>query len=494
MSLLATLNTAARSLSAQTKVVEVIQHNVANANTPSFHRQQAVLKAGTPYGDIRFTSSTGEGQMGTGVVVEQIKRFNLQFFDGRYRLELGASKQWEAYQGVLQQVEAILAETSEDGLTNKLDAFWSGWQLLNSDPSSLALRADLRDRAVALTNAFNRRAEQLQNSRADLDLTIKDRVEEINSIASQLAALNQEIPRVRALDNEPNDLLDERDRLLDRLSEISGQQAFDQENGENIVSIGGHTLVVGTQTFDLVTTAETVDPATLGLLRIDWADGQTFTPTTGELRGFLDARDQAIKEQMDGLDDLAQVLNDKVNDLHQDGFSLRDPGGRIPGIPPLPPTPPTAYAFFTIDVEIPPAHQAQTLRVSPEIMSDLENIAAAKTVDSAPGDGNNARLISDLQVAQFVIGGDTTTMNEFYTGKIGTLALETQRAERNFKDLGTIVRSLSDQREAVNGVSLDEEATNLMQSQKAYNAAARVLTAIDEMIDRIINSTGRVGI
>ena len=490
MSLLATLNTAARSLSAQTKVVEVIQHNVANANTPSFHRQQAVLKAGTPYGDIRFTSSTGEGQMGTGVVVEQIKRFNLQFFDGRYRLELGASKQWEAYQGVLQQVEAILAETSEDGLTNKLDAFWSGWQLLNSDPSSLALRADLRDRAVALTNAFNRRAEQLQNSRADLDLTIKDRVEEINSIASQLAALNQEIPRVRALDNEPNDLLDERDRLLDRLSEISGQQAFDQENGENIVSIGGHTLVVGTQTFDLVTTAETVDPATLGLLRIDWADGQTFTPTTGELRGFLDARDQAIKEQMDGLDDLAQVLNDKVNDLHQDGFSLRDPGG----IPPLPPTPPTAYAFFTIDVEIPPAHQAQTLRVSPEIMSDLENIAAAKTVDSAPGDGNMAREISDLQVAQFVIGGDTTTMNEFYTGKIGTLALETQRAERNFKDLGTIVRSLSDQREAVNGVSLDEEATNLMQSQKAYNAAARVLTAIDEMIDRIINSTGRVGI
>jgi flagellar hook-associated protein 1 FlgK len=127
-------------------------------------------------------------------------------------------------------------------------------------------------------------------------------------------------------------------------------------------------------------------------------------------------------------------------------------------------------------------------------MNDLENIAAAKNIDSAPGDGNNARLISDLQVAQFVIGGDTTTMNKFYTGKIGTLALETQRAERNFKDLGTIVRSLSDQREAVNGVSLDEEATNLMQSQKAYNAAARVLTAIDEMIDRIINSTGRVGI
>ena len=487
MSLLATLNTAARSLSAQTKVVEVIQHNVANANTPSFHRQQAVLKAGTPYGDIRFTSSIGEGQMGTGVVVEQIKRFNLQFFDGRYRLELGASKQWEAYQGVLQQVEAILAETSEDGLTNKLDAFWSGWQLLNSDPSSLALDADLRDRAVALTNAFNRRAEQLQNSRADLDLTIKDRVEEINSIASQLAALNQEIPRVRALDNEPNDLLDERDRLLDRLSEISGQQAFDQENGENIVSIGGHALVVGTQTFELVTTP---DAANENLLRIEWADGLPFTATTGELRGYLDARDLAITDQRDGLDDLAQVLNDKVNDLHQDGFSLRDPGG----IPPLPPTPPTAYAFFTIDVEIPPAHQAQTLRVSPEIMSDLENIAAAKTVDSAPGDGNNARLISDLQVAQFVIGGDTTTMNEFYTGKIGTLALETPRAERNFKDLGTIVRSLSDQREAVNGVSLDEEATNLMQSQKAYNAAARVLTAIDEMIDRIINSTGRVGI
>jgi flagellar hook-associated protein 1 FlgK len=494
MSLLTTLNTAARSLSAQTKVVEVIQHNVANANTPSFHRQQAVLKAGTPYGDIRFISSTGEGQMGTGVVVEQIKRFNLQFFDGRYRLELGASKQWEAYQGVLQQVEAILAETSQDGLTNKLDAFWSGWQLLNSDPSSLALRADLRDRAVALTNAFSRRAEQLQNSRADLDLTIKDRVEEINSIARQLAELNQEIPRVRALDNEPNDLLDERDRLLDRLSEISGQQAFDQENGENIVSIGGHALVVGTQTFELVTTP---DAANENLLRIDWADGQPFTATTGELRGYLDARDQAITDQLDGLNQLAQVMNDQVNALHQDGYSMAYPGGLPPPYPPDPaspytfPAPYNAYPFFTIDD---PTDQARSFRVSDYIMNDLENIAAAETADSAPGDGNMARQISDLQVAQFVIGGDTTTMNQFYTGKIGTLALETQRAERNFKDLGTIVRSLSDQREAVNGVNLDEEATNLMQSQKAYNAAARVLTAIDEMIDRIINSTGRVGI
>ncbi|MCJ7530147.1 MAG: flagellar hook-associated protein FlgK [Anaerolineales bacterium] len=476
MSLLATLNTAARSLSAQTKVVEVVQHNVANANTPSYHRQEAVLKAGTPYGDIRFISSTGEGQMGTGVVVEQIKRFNLQFFDGRYRLELGASKQWEAYQGVLQQVEAILAETSQDGLTNKLDAFWSGWQLLNSDPSSLALRADLRDRAVALTNAFSRRAEQLQNSRADLDLTIKDRVEEINSIARQLAELNQEIPRVRALDNEPNDLLDERDRLLDRLSEISGQQAFDQENGENIVSIGGHALVVGTQTFELVTTP---DAANENLLRIDWADGQPFTATTGELRGYLDARDQAITDQLDGLNQLAQVLNDQVNALHQIGYNMANPAV------------PSGIDFFTIDDA---THQALTIHISVDIKNDLENIAAAETADSAPGDGNMARQISDLQVAQFVIGGDTTTMNQFYTGKIGTLALETQRAERNFKDLGTIVRSLSDQREAVNGVNLDEEATNLMQSQKAYNAAARVLTAIDDMIDRIINSTGRVGL
>jgi flagellar hook-associated protein 1 FlgK len=232
----------------------------------------------------------------------------------------------------------------------------------------------------------------------------------------------------------------------------------------------------------------------LGLLRIDGADGLTFTPTTGELRGFLDARDQAIKEQLDGLDDLAQVLNEKVNDLHQAGYSMVDPGG-LPLSPPAPaypfPAPYNAYPFFTIDD---PTDQARTFRVSEYIMNDLENIAAAENIDSAPGDGNNARLISDLQVAQFVIGGDTTTMNKFYTGKIGTLALETQRAERNFKDLGTIVRSLSDQREAVNGVSLDEEATNLMQSQKAYNAAARVLTAIDEMIDRIINSTGRVGI
>jgi len=475
MSLLATLNTAARALSAQQKVVDVIQHNVANANTTGFHRQEAVLKSGVPYGEIRFKSSSGDGQMGTGVVVEQIKRFNLQFFDGRYRTELSASKQWDAYSGVLQQVEAILSETSGDGIIDKLDAFWSGWQELNSDPSSLALRADLRDRAEALTEAFNRRAEQLKNTRSDLDLTIKDRVEEINSIASQLAELNKEIPRVRALNQEPNDMLDERDRLIDRLAEISGQQAFDQDNGENIVSIGGHALVVGTKTFTLSTSA---DPTNDNLVKIEWDDGQDFTPATGELLGLFNARDTTIIDYMDNMNDLAQVLNDEVNALHQLGYNMADPAN------------PSGMDFFTIDD---PTRQALTLRVSDDIKNDLENIAAAETADSAPGDGNMARRISDLQVVKFTIGGDTATMNNFYTNQIGNLGLEIQRAERNVTDYGTVIQSLSDQRESVNGVSLDEEATNLLQSQKAYNAAARVFTAVDEMLDKIINGMGLVG-
>src|SRR4030042_2535091 len=220
--LFAMMNIASRAMIAQQKNVQIIEQNVTNANTEGYHRQEAVFKNGMPYGDIRFKSSTGGGQFGTGVVVEEIKRFSLEFFDDRYRLELGQNARWEMENKILKQLEATLEETGSDGLIARLDDFWSGWQILNGDPSNTAIRADLRDRARALGVAFNQRAEQLTMLREDQDLTIQARVDEINEVATQIAALNREIPRVRSLNNEPNDLLDERDRLLDRLTEISG--------------------------------------------------------------------------------------------------------------------------------------------------------------------------------------------------------------------------------------------------------------------------------
>ncbi len=490
--LFAMMNIASRAMIAQQKNVQIIEQNVTNANTEGYHRQEAVFKNGMPYGDIRFKGSNGNGQMGTGVVIDEIKRFSLEFFDDRYRTELGKSARWETENSVLKQLEATLAETGDDGLVAHLDSFWEGWGLLNGDPSNTSIRADLRDRAQSLVVAFNERANQLTQLREDQDLTIQSRVDEINDIAKQLAALNIEIPRVRSLNNQPNDLLDERDRLLDRLTEISGTQAYTQENGETIVSIGGHVLVAGSKTNALSTA---VDITNDNLSMVLWSDGQELNVTTGELQGLFDARDNVIKNQMTGLDAVAQTLHDQVNQVHITGYSINNPNGFVPPPPPAPlPVSATAYYFF--DLKAVPGSVASRLMLDSHISDPtdgLGNIAAASGPGYAPGDGNNALAIENLESA-LVLNSNSTSMNDYYTQQIADLGLTVAHAKTSATDHASIMKSLGESRDEISGVSSDEEAVKLMETQKSYNSAARVLTAIDEMLDRVINSMGRVGI
>jgi flagellar hook-associated protein 1 FlgK len=308
-----------------------------------------------------------------------------------------------------------------------------------------------------------------------------------------MAALNVEISRVRSLNNEPNDLLDERDRILDRLTEITGVQSYTQENGETIVSLGGHVLVVGSKANALTTV---VDPANSNLTAIEWADdGLSLNVMSGELEGLFDARDVVIVDQMTAMDDLAQTLHDQVNQLHIHGYSINNPMGFVPPPPPAPlPVDATAYNFF--DLQATPGSIASRLILDSHITDPtdgLGNIAAAAGPGYAPGDGNQALAIANLQTA-LVLNANSTSMNDFYTQQIADLGLQVSHAKNTAADHSSIMDSLEQSRDDVSGVSSDEEATKLLESTKAYNSAARVLTAIDDMLDRVINNMGRVGI
>jgi flagellar hook-associated protein 1 FlgK len=286
--------------------------------------------------------------------------------------------------------------------------------------------------------------------------------------------------------------MDERDRLLDRLAEITDIQSTTQSNGETIVSLGGHVLVVGTKTNTLSAVPNSTNS---NLKDIQWDNGSTLIAQTGELKGLFDARDVQLKGQQDGLDTLANTLYVEVNKVHNSGYSMHDPGGIPQPQPPPIPITAKAYNFFKLNTP-PPNSEASRLALDDHItdtVNGLANIAAAGGSKYAPGDGNNAKKLSDLQHEPCLVNG-TTTMNNFYTQQIAELGLIVHRAETSAADHKDIMKSLNDTREQVGGVSLDEEATKLMQSQKAYNAAARVLTAVDDMLDRVINAMGRVGI
>jgi flagellar hook-associated protein 1 FlgK len=345
-----------------------------------------------------------------------------------------------------------------------MDQFWAGWQKLSTDPTNTSLRTILLDDAQSLASALNRRATQITQLRAEQNLIVANHVDGINSLAGEIADLNAEISRVLSVGEQPNDLMDKRDLALDRLAELTGSVSFNQKNGEVVVSVGGHALVVGQEAFKLHTQPSAADST---ILDVYWGDGQKLVPPSGKLKGTLEVRDQILVDQLSGLNTLANGLITQVNAIHRTGFGLNDA---------------TGMDFFA-------GSDASDIAVNS--LLDSASIATSSGA-SQPGNSDIAIQIAGLKTFKGMKAG-TATLNEFYNSQIGDLAVITKRAADNSYQHGLVSQALANQRESVVGVSLDEEAANMAKAQKAYQAAARVMTAYDDLLDLVINRMGLVG-
>ena len=575
--LFAGVSLALQSLLSHQAAVEVIEHNVANVNTPGYRRQEAVLKAGPAYSNQGAAYAMALGQLGTGVSVDSIRRFSTEFYDTRYRYEIQNAKQYGIQSEILSQLEGELAETSSDSLVNKLDAFWGAWQRLSVDPSNSALKADALDIADALVKGINSRGLMIHNMQMEQDNGIIQRVDEINQAAGQVAQLNAEISRVISLNEQPNDLMDQRDALLDRLAELTGATTSFQPSGEVVVSVNGHVLVQDHHNFNLVTAS---DPAT-GFLNIYWEDGKQMIPRSGEMAGILDSRDNVMADQLANLDTLANSLIARVNTLHSSGFAsgkvvttstiastvtgfgagvldtgqtelangntfietmfsgtawqfrvvdgagvtisvqLSDGSGYSNGWQDIPAgtgspinydtgrgltvtfgADPTQYAaasfgsgaaqaVFTQQQDLFTGSGAIGIRVNATILNNA-NLLAVSTLPNAAGDGTLANQIANVRTEKLLNGG-LSSINEFYSLKTAEFGNSVKQAVSNAKDRGTVADVVNNQRLSIAGVNLNEEAANLVKAQKAFEAAARLMTVVDEMLDKVINGMGIVG-
>lgn len=458
------ISIALQAVLAHSQALEIVEHNVANASTPGYRRQKALLGTAAPSPIVASEHGIGAGQRGGGVIVEKIQRFNLEFFDARFRSVSSEAGNWSAQSEVLSQLEPLLAETTEDGLLPKLDQFWAGWQKLSTDPTDTSLRTVLLDDAGSLANALNRRATQIRQLRAEQNLVVADRVNIINSLADQIAQLNAEISRVLSVGEQPNDLMDKRDLALDQLAELTGSVSFNQKNGEVMVSVGGHVLVMGHDTFKLHTQPNAVDSS---VVDVYWSDGQKLNPPGGKLKGTLEVRDDVLVNQLAGLNALASGLINQVNAIHRTGYGLNNA---------------TNMDFFS-------GTNAGDIVVNP--LLDNASIATSSGASQA-GNSDIALQIANLKTVKAMKAG-TATLNEFYNSQVTDLGVVTKRAADNSYQHGLVAKALGDQRESAVGVNLDEEAAEMAKAQKAYQAAARVLTAYDDLLDLVINRMGLVG-
>jgi len=507
------INVALQSLLAQQAALEITQNNVANANTKGYHRQQAVLKAGYPTASMAFTNSSGVQNIGTGVYVSSIERFSLEFYDTRYRNQMADNSKYSTLTSMLSEIEINLADTSADGISQRMDNFFAGWQTVATDPDIAANRQDLLETASSLVEGFHNRATNLIQIQQDQNLAITQRVDDVNSIAKQLGELNAEIGRSQSATTQPNALLDERDRLLDSLSQKIGITSHVQDNGQVIVSIQGHALVIGSRSFQLEATPVA---ANKNMVKVNWADDSEKTALdvqSGEIGGILYARDVVIEDQLAGLNETATSLMNRVNAIHRSGYNLN--GTPVNATDPAN----TGLDFFVFSdataAQPIPNNPALSIMINSEITNNSSGVEAYKmiaaaTQANAPGDGNNALDIANsigtttfptrvpplttLTAAQDpVAASGEASIRHFNSSRATALALEQRHAETGVSDSSSLMTAMDEQRESVAGVNLDEEAANMVKYQRAYQAAARLMNTFDQMMELVVTNLGLVG-
>lgn len=509
------LEVSKRGLFAQQSALNTTGHNISNANTEGYTRQRANMQAttGLPYPGM--FASIEPGLLGTGVNVVSLQRLREDFLDVQYRNENKHLGYWEAKCDGLEKVEVILNEPSDTGLQKVMDELWKSWQDLAKDPESLSSRAVVRQRAIALTETFAALTTSLTELQTDLDNVVSTKVMDINSLAKQIANLNKQISDVVPHGYQPNDLYDQRDVLLDKLAKLADIKVTPAANGAVNVTIDERELVNGRASVEMLA----VKNETTGLYEV-FLGGDQFVPRSGSLRGTMESRGIPEIDPVTGntiirgtvpdiqqrLDALAVNIAKEINAMHRSGMNLvdianrkNDPNAQLQDIP------------FFVDADSLAADpntkddpkSAAKLRVNPEIIASLNAIAAAKPDANGiagEGDNTNALAIAGLKYKSLTISlststkPETTSLDDFYRYTIAQLGVDSQEAQRMELNSELLLGQVDTQRQSVSGVSIDEEMAELVKYQHAYSASARVMTSMDEILDKVINGMGRVGL
>ncbi len=442
--------------------LQTISNNIANVNTPGYSRQRVNITTTLP-------EVSAIGILGSGVTVSDIQQARDLFLGQQYRQQNKSLGQWQYKEKVFSEVESLFNEPNDNTLSDLMNKFWDSWSDLSTSPDSASSRAQIVEQAKLLTNGFHQMATQLNSLRSSIDADMTNLVQEVNRITSQIASINQQIKSLELGNAKANDLRDSRDLLLDDLSKIIDVNSKEQPNGEVTVYIGSMSLVNGNDTIKIDSKVSNVDGAAIHSLVWQGTD-ISLKNSGGQLAGLMEARDKIIPGYLDKLNNLASTFVSQVNSLHQSGYGLNGT---------------TGVDFFN-----PTLTDAANIEVNNEIENDPSKVVASASGEQ--GDNTIALAIGALR-SQGVMDNNTTSMNDYYNSVVGALGVESNEAQTVSANSDLLVQQIDYARQSVQGVSLDEEMTNMIKYQHAYDAAARVITAMDQALDTVISGMGIVG-
>ena len=455
------LQTSLTALQASTVGMATTNHNISNVNTPGYSRQTVNLTTYPPL-------LTGSGFIGSGVKVDSITAFRDRFIQSRLNQETSSQGKFSSLSNGLQRLEGLFNEAGGDGLSASIDSFFNSFSDLSNHPDSLASRSVVIQNGKALASNFNSKADRLQSLQQQTDQAVGDTISQINALAAQIANLNGKIGSSQNGGEAPNDLIDQRTEAVRQLSQLANINTVEDSNGAVQVTIGsGHLLVGGqkAQTLSAVKDANGLNTVVLAGTDI------TGEINNGSLSGLLTTRDSAIPQALNALNDLAALITNKVNQQHEAGTGLNG----TTGIDFFTPTPSSSTN----------AGAARAFSVNPDVATNPDKIAASQT--GASGDNGNALALAALQTTSFTTGSGSGTFNQLYGSLVAQVGSQSKDAQDSASLQDSVLLQVQNQRDSVSGVSLDEEAVNLMKYQRAFESASRVVRVIDELTQDVLN-------
>lgn len=458
MSGIDTLNIAKDALLSHQAAINLTGTNIANVSTPGYTRQRPV-----------FSASSSQS-----VEIANIERIYDRFLGAQINEQMYNLGYSEAKKDELCRIEMIFNEAGGGGISELLSKFWSAWEDLSANPSGQAERQALVSVSQSLTSMFRSYSNELLSVQDDANTRIQGLAHQVNGYLSDIADINSKITRTEADDIGLNTLKDKRAELLSGLAEIVDFHYFEDSKGAiNIFLSNGMPLVEGNQTWelDVVTGNHASNTSFYDIVFKDDPDEEVINSsiTKGRLAAFIGVRDTTAKGYMESLDELAAALVEKVNAQHEKGYDMSQNLGE---------------AFFVFDNIDPDVKEARDMNVNADIIADVNKIAASETVN---GDGGNAVSISAIQ-DELTMNGDKSTFSAYYSSfLVGQIGQDVADANRNFDHHTNVMNQLTNRREEISGVSIDEEMMNLLRYQTGYNAAARLFGVADELVDTLMN-------
>lgn len=455
-----------RGMAISQTAIQTSAHNIANRSTEGYTRQR-VETATSPAID------EGKYRLGTGARISAINRVNNPWLEKQIEREGSEHAFLQGQSEALSRLEGALNEQTVKGLNSAIGDFFGSFRELANNPESAVPRAQVRDSAMGLINNFKTVQRQLDAVNGDMNKTIQINVEDVTGLAKEISHLNGRIQELEISDNGPaNDERDRRDLLIKKLSEkVDITYAEDPKSGMINVNAGDTAILVAGTSYSGMKTF-TDKTGQMQIYTENTPGGAVFNVTEqfqrGAVGGALSLREGHLADLSNQLNNLAYNIAEKVNEVHREGYDRYNQ---------------TGIDFFNIPQD--GSFSIDSLKLSDTIRNDIGKIAAASKMD-APGDNTVANVIQELQHRPLMEGGKYS-FDDFYNSKVGEFGLLSQRATSALESQKNSLDQLKNFRESISGVSLDEEASKMIEYQKSYEASARMIKVADEMFDTILN-------